>query len=68
MAQTLADRVEAQLVALRGEKARIRADADRDLAAVNAKIDVLVGVKLVLTGAVEEAFTALRAAGYLKEV
>lgn len=64
---TIIQRIDQSIAALRAEKDRIQAQAATDIAAVNAKLDVLRSAKVAITPDVEAAYTALLAAGFIKE-
>jgi hypothetical protein len=64
---TIIERLDTKIAALQADKTRIRTDADRDIAAVNAQLQVLRDAKATITPAVEATYAALKAAGFIQE-
>jgi hypothetical protein len=65
---TLTDRIDAQVSALNAERARIEAQHEENLAAVDAKLAVLAAAKKLITRDLEQAYTALLGFGLIREV
>lgn len=64
---SIIERLDAQIAALVSERQRIKTQADADVATVAARIQILRDAKAAITPAVETAYTALKAAGFIKE-